>query len=47
MQLRQALTAEQLQSEPRIYNSFLIVLCADGSYYIEVWGKSKLGRQHN
>lgn len=41
-----AFTVEQLQSERRIYDPFLIVSCGDESYYIEVWGESEFERQH-
>jgi hypothetical protein len=37
---------EQLQSERRIYDPFLIVSHADESYYIEVWDESEFERQH-
>jgi hypothetical protein len=40
------LTVEQLQIERRIYDPFLIVSCADGSYYIEVWDEAEFERQH-
>ena len=36
-----AFTVEQLQSERRIYDPFLIVSYGDESYYIEVWGESE------
>ena len=39
-------TVEQLQSERRIYDPFLIVSYADESYYIEVWNESEFERQH-
>ena len=39
-------TVEQLQSERRIYDPFLIVSYADESYYIEVWDESEFERQH-
>jgi hypothetical protein len=39
-------TAEQLQSERRIYDPFLNVSCADESYYTEVWDESEFERQH-
>ncbi len=39
-------SVEQLQSERRIYDPFLIVSCADESYYIEIWGESEFERQH-
>jgi len=37
-------TVEQLPSEHRTYDPFLIVSCADDSYYIEVWGESEFER---
>lgn len=39
-------TVEQLQSERRIYDPFLIVSYVDESYYIEVWDESEFERQH-
>jgi hypothetical protein len=39
-------TVEQLQSERRIYDPFLIVSYADECYYIEVWDESEFERQH-
>jgi hypothetical protein len=39
-------TVEQLQSERRIYDPFLIVSYGDESYYIEVWDESEFERQH-
>jgi hypothetical protein len=39
-------TVEQLQSERRIYDPFLMVSYADESYYIEVWDESEFERQH-
>src|SRR4029077_20033027 len=39
-------TVDQLQSERRIYDPFLIVSYADESYYIEVWDESRFERQH-
>jgi hypothetical protein len=39
-------TVEQLQSERRIYDPFLIVSCAAESYYIEVWEESAFECQH-
>jgi hypothetical protein len=39
-------TVEQLQSERRNYDPFLIVSYADESYYIEVWDESEFERLH-
>jgi hypothetical protein len=39
-------SVEQLQSERRIYDPFLIVSRADESHYIEVWEESEFERQH-
>jgi hypothetical protein len=39
-------TVDQLQSERRVYDPFLIVSYADESYYIEVWDESEFERQH-
>lgn len=41
-----AFTVEQLQSERRVYDPFLIVSYGDESYHIEVWDESEFERQY-
>ena len=37
---------EQLRSEKRIYDPFLIVSYADESYYVEVWEEPEFERKY-
>lgn len=39
-------TVEQLRSENKIYDPFLIVSYADESYYVEVWGEPGFERNY-
>ena len=44
--LRQGLSLNNCRADIAPTIHFLIVSCADGSYYIEVWDESKFERQH-